>query len=61
MTFTKYLLIEKKRKMNPHFESADQNLVYITIYTNLKLKTKYLYKNKWEQKSAWLRGSRSSL
>ena len=42
----------KKLKIDRH--------MYIIIYTNLELKTKYLYKNKWKQKSARLRGSRSS-
>ena len=43
----------KKLKIDRH--------MYIIIYTNLELKTKYLYKNKWKQKLARLRGSRSSL
>ena len=27
MIFTKYLSVEKRKKINPRFESADQNLV----------------------------------
>ena len=29
MAFTKYLSIEKEKKMNPRFQSADQNLVKV--------------------------------
>ena len=33
MTFTKYFSIEKKKKINRRFESADQNLVLINHKT----------------------------
>ena len=37
------------------------NTPYIHYNTNLELKKKYLYKNKWKQISARLRESRSSV
>ena len=38
MTFTKYLSIEKKIIINPHFESAGQNLV-----NAIKTEAKFIY------------------
>ena len=41
MTFTKYFSVEKKTKINPRFESVDQNLV-IVLNVDVKEKERVL-------------------
>ena len=46
MTFTKYLSIKKKTKINPRFESAGQNLVKLLIAMNIDLTLRVFQKKK---------------